>query len=87
MNDEQCPVCGLHYRDFRTGLCFGDVFGMLWVSSDDRSLWKHKRRNTVLGLWRAVKIDRWQAHVAECVWAEETADEIEDLEADDFIPF
>jgi hypothetical protein len=50
------------YEDFRTGLTFRDVRQMLWVASSDSSKWRHKRRNTVLGHWRAIKLAMWREH-------------------------
>lgn len=43
------------YDDFRTGLTFADVRQMLWSYDPDPSTWRHKRRHTVLGLWRQIK--------------------------------
>lgn len=40
------------YAEFRTGLTYRDVYGMLW----DR---KYKRRRTVLGKWRQIKLEMW----------------------------
>lgn len=54
------------YGKFRTGLDFATVQAMLWVGSDDSEQWKYKRRNTVLGLWMALKRDMWDAHCREC---------------------
>lgn len=56
----------MHYDAFRTGLTYGDVFGLLWSHSSDSKQWKYKRRGTVLGLWHQLKQDAWKQHVAEC---------------------
>lgn len=50
------------YDDFRTGLTFAEVRRMLWVSSPDPSKWRYKRRNTVLGHWRALKLQMWREY-------------------------
>lgn len=53
------------YEAFRTGLTFGQVRQMLWVQSSDPKDWRHKRRNTVLGLWRQIKLEMWREY---CAW-------------------
>jgi hypothetical protein len=63
---EECPRCGLKYDDMRTGLTFGDVFQMLWVPDDDSEKWRYKRKGTVLGFWRMLKLDMWREHLAMC---------------------
>ena len=78
-----CPVCSLMYGDLRTGMDFAGVQQMLWVGSDDRTLWKHKGRHTVLGLWRQIKIDLWTRHLKDC--REHHEHEISELESE--IPF
>jgi hypothetical protein len=62
---DQC-MCGLHYKDFRTGYKYRDIYEMLWSGSDDSKHWKYKRRNTVLGLWHMIKMQMWESHVKEC---------------------
>lgn len=49
--------CGefVTYDEFPTGLSFRDVRAMLWSPDDDSSMWRYKRRGTVLGTWRALK--------------------------------
>lgn len=73
MSDESCPVCGLRYERFRTGLDYAGVFQMLWSASPDPEHWQHKSRRTVLGRWREIKRNMWGQHVAECIHAEQTA--------------
>ena len=55
----------LSYEAFRTGLTFREVRRMLWVHSDDPRDWKYKRRKTVLGLWRSIKLGLWDRYLAE----------------------
>lgn len=64
--DAVCPWCGQRYRDLRTDLTFAEVRQMLWVNSDDPKQWKHKRRNTVLGLWHQIKMGMWYNHLEMC---------------------
>jgi hypothetical protein len=73
VNSDKCPYCGLSYEDFKTGFRFADVRSMLWVASDDYSRWRYKRRNTVLGLWRSIKLDLWNEHLLQCDTAHEKA--------------
>jgi hypothetical protein len=61
-----CSHCGLHYHAFRTGLTFSDVRSLYWVANPDSSTWKYKRRNTVLGKWREIKIEMWAEHLYMC---------------------
>jgi hypothetical protein len=36
---------------------------MLWVDSSDPKDWKYKRRHTVLGMWRELKLQMWQQYL------------------------
>lgn len=63
---DDCPNCGLKYRDFRTGFTYAEVYQMLWVASDDARDWRYKRRGTVLGKWRQLKLQMWDRHLAGC---------------------
>ena len=61
---DQCPVCGLAYHDFRTGLTFKDVREMLWTPGPPP--WRQKRRRSVLGFWHQIKQIQWSQHIDEC---------------------
>lgn len=61
-----CPVCGIAYTNFRTGYTFRDVKEMLWVNSENPDDWKYKRKNTVLGRWRQIKMEMWRCHIETC---------------------
>ena len=63
---DTCPICGITYESFKTGMSFGDVRMMLWVGDPDYSRWKYKRRHTVLGLWHSIKLSMWNEHVYLC---------------------
>lgn len=63
---DDCPFCGLRYRQFRTGLTYKDVFDMLWSGSADPKDWQYKRRGTVLGKWREIKLSLWGRHLDGC---------------------
>ena len=51
------------YEEFRTGLTFATVRAMLWSPSDDPSTWRHKRRGTVLGMWRQMKAEMYERYL------------------------
>jgi len=53
------------YKEFRTGLTFGQVRAMLWSPSDDPRTWRHKRRRTVLGLWHQLKLEMYSRYEDE----------------------
>jgi len=59
------PVPRLSYDRFRTGLSYQDVYRMLWVNSDDPKKWRYKRRGTVLGTWRSIKLGLWDRYLGE----------------------
>jgi len=61
-----CECCGLTYDEFRTGLSFGEVAGMLWVDNPDPTTWRQKTRHTVLGKWREIKLGMWREHLKMC---------------------
>jgi hypothetical protein len=63
---DNCIHCGEEYDRFRTGYSFSDIKAMLWVDSDNPTDWKHKRRNTVLGFWREIKLGMWKEHLFLC---------------------
>jgi len=65
-NHEACPVCGLKYKNLQTGLCYDEVFQMLWRTSEDSKEWRYKRRRTVLGLWHQIKQEYWKQHKEMC---------------------
>jgi len=79
-----CEHCGLEYDDFRTGMTFKEVRNLYWVSNPDSETWKYKRRNTVLGKWREIKLKMWDEHLYLC--AAHAMFEDEDT-ADEEIPF
>lgn len=55
------------YREFRTGLTYRDVYLMLWVPSEDKTLWRHKSRGVVLGLWHQIKKELYDRYLGENV--------------------
>jgi len=54
------------YVDFRTGLTFAQVREMLYVHTDDKSQWRQKRRRSVLGFWRELKISMFYSDHGGC---------------------
>ena len=61
-----CPYCGLPYDDFRTGMTFKEVRSLFWVEDEDPAAWKYKRRHTVLGKWRQIKLELFSEHINYC---------------------
>jgi hypothetical protein len=68
MGGPVCGVCGWTYAELRTGHTYREVRAMLWVNSPDPADWRYKRRGTVLGLWRSIKLTLWQQHLTECAY-------------------
>lgn len=66
MKDDCCPGCGEAYDDFRTGLTFTEVRQQFWRNDADPKTWVNKRRGTVLGRWREIKLGMWEQHRGEC---------------------
>jgi hypothetical protein len=64
--NEVCPVCGLTYNDFRTGLTFAEVKACMHVESEDCVDWVYKRRKGVLRKWKKIKQLMWRFHIEEC---------------------
>lgn len=64
--ESACPTCGMAYRALRTGLTFASVRQMMHVATDDTSEWRRKRRGSVLGYWRELKVAAWRYHLDEC---------------------
>lgn len=52
------------YERFRTGLDFASVQAMLWRETDDRSQWRCRSRNAVLGYWRQLKRAMYDDYLA-----------------------
>lgn len=63
---EACPHCDLTYDELRTGLTYSDVYEQFWIGSEDPSMWANKRRHTILGRWREIKLGMWQEHLEMC---------------------
>jgi len=97
-----CPTCGITYGDFRTGLTYEDIYLMYWRADPNPATWVYKRRHTILGKWMQIKRSLWAGHVVECERAAAIArlralypdvdpgywtENVEVLEADDWIPF
>jgi len=61
--DRQC-----RYRDFkvfdRNG--FRETYDMLKDDQIDSSLWRYKRRGTILGLMHEMKRERWELETRAC---------------------
>jgi hypothetical protein len=66
-------ACGCTYAEFRLGLSFSEARKMLWNQPDpNRPGWfRQKRRRSVLGLLRELKLHHWDAVHSYC--AEEFA--------------
>lgn len=62
----KCDCCGLEYDKFKTGLSFGDVRTMMCVGDPNSETWCQKRRNSVLGFWREIKLKMWGEHLEMC---------------------
>jgi len=61
-----CPVCGLAYDNFRTGMTFADVKEEMYVASENSEDWVYKRRRCVLRRWHKIKLAMWEYHKDEC---------------------
>jgi hypothetical protein len=73
--EDVCPVCGITYKKFRTGMTFADVKAEMYVSSEDSKDWVYKRRRCVLRRWRKIKMALWEYHLKECECKGVEADE------------
>lgn len=54
-------MCGCTYDTFRLGMTFTEVRRMLWDQEDPNrpGWWRQKRRSSVLGLARELKLHAW----------------------------
>ena len=61
-------VCGETYENFRLGMSFRDVRRMLWDQEDPRrpGWWRQKRRSSVLGYSRELKLHAWSVAHGYC---------------------
>lgn len=73
-NSPTC-VCGATYAEFRLGMSFADVRQMLWDQEDpNRPGWfRQKRRNSILGYCRELKLHAWDLLHGYCAQEEEAA--------------
>jgi hypothetical protein len=62
---EPKPGQPITFAEFRTGLTFADVRAMMWMNTDNAAEWKYKRRGTVLGYWRDLKLKMWDQYCAQ----------------------
>lgn len=68
-------VCGCTYEQHRTGLTFRDVRRLMIDQEDPNrpGWWRQKRRRSVLGYWRELKIHLWHSTHGYCAPNEEAA--------------
>ena len=68
-------TCGCTYEEHRTGLTFRDVRRMMFDQEDPNrpGWWRQKRRRSVLGLWRELKIHMWYQMHNYCEQMQEAA--------------
>lgn len=61
-------ACGCTYQEFITGMTFGDVRRMMRDQEDpNRPGWfRQKRRHSVLGYWRELKLKLWDMTHSYC---------------------
>ena len=61
-------ACGCTYAEHRTGLTFRDVRQMMFDQPDPNreGWWRQKRRRSVLGFWREIKIHSWHVLHGYC---------------------
>jgi hypothetical protein len=62
------------YDAFRTGWTYTDVYATFWRSEANPSQWHPKRRNSVLGRWREIKLRLWAEHLEQCQPFEQVID-------------
>ncbi len=75
-NGDECPTCGITYKRLQTGMTYRVVFELLIDNHSDSSLWRYKRRSTVLGMWHQIKRELWKYHIeVECPKAKAYEDE------------
>lgn len=89
----ECPFCGLNYDDMRTGYTYRDIFEMFWSGNEDPSTWRNKRRHTILGRWREIKLAQWSEHLEMCELQNEyeaqvkAGNHVEEFEELEGVPF
>ena len=68
-------VCGCTYEEFRLGMTFAEVRRMLWDQEDRNrpGWWRQKRRSSVLGYARELKLHAWDALHGYCEQLQEAA--------------
>jgi hypothetical protein len=66
---DTCLHCSLAYRDFKLDhpKSFAEARQMMFVSEPPP--WRQKRRSSVLGFWRELKLIAWGYHLGQCEWA------------------
>ena len=69
-NPERCS-CGCDYRDLRTGMTYKEV-----RRSMDPDRWKGRRRSSVLGYWREMKLGLWDEIHRSCEESAESTEKI-----------
>lgn len=68
-------ACGMTYDEFRLGMSFADVRRMLWDQEDRNrpGWWRQKRRSSVLGFARELKLHAWDLIHRHCEAVEAAA--------------
>jgi hypothetical protein len=68
-------TCGATYESHRLGMTFADARKMMWDQEDPSrpGWWRQKRRHSVLGYLRELKIHSWYAMHSYCEQMQEAA--------------
>lgn len=66
LTPQPCLRCGVTYDQFRSGFTFAQVRAMMVTGSADPKDWRQKRRRSVLGFWRELKISMWYSTHGGC---------------------
>jgi hypothetical protein len=66
-NPRPC-ACGGTYAEFRLGMTFAEVRRMMMDQEDPNrpGWWRQKRRRSVLGYWRELKLHAWDVLHGYC---------------------
>lgn len=63
---KSCPACGGKSAEFRTGFTFRHVRQAMMVPNGDPDTWRQKRRHSVLGYWRELKLQLFEDYHHGC---------------------
>lgn len=64
------------YDKFTTGYTYREISDMIWYQSDWHAAHHTRRRHTVLGKWREIKLEMYERYLAAVEQHDQTVEDV-----------